>query len=137
MQGAVDDSGCQLGSYGKYYAAKSTSYTWTATDGTVLSTNVDPYTSEAEGTNCLANYKCYHSAIESVSATYGFITDTGTTPNSAVEARCAVNEICPTGTAVATLCPPGTYTSTEYPTDASACVSCPANYYCPEWGMVD
>ena len=54
-------------------------------------------------------------------------------------AGCAIGEICATNTAVPTLCPPGTYTD---PTatgpgtaESSYCSACPADRYCPDWGL--
>lgn len=55
--------------------------------------------------------------------------------------ECTDYEICPEETAVAKLCPPGKYTSDDTSTYArpleteDACLNCPDDYYCPDWGI--
>lgn len=54
-------------------------------------------------------------------------------------APCVDNEICGTNTIVPEKCPPGEYTNPAQSGAMSVanCLSCPANRYCPEYGLDD
>ena len=79
-------------------------------------------TSATSGINCDSKHKCYH-AVASVSGI-----------SSATHATCSDGEICPAGTAIPLLCPPGSYMAATGPLAAQSCLSCPTDYYCPDWG---
>lgn len=76
--------------------------------------------SAGAGTPCNEKEYCYPQAGAPV-------TDAGV--------ACAAGEICPAGTAVAQLCPPGTYSTNTGPSASYDCTACPANYYCPAFGL--
>ena len=69
-------------------------------------------------TQCTAGYYC----ISGVSVT---------NPNDATGHPCPAGHYCPTGTISPIPCPPGTYNDLTQQTASTACVNCPARYYCP------
>jgi hypothetical protein len=52
---------------------------------------------------------------------------------------CGVGEICAANTIVPDKCPPGTYTNPAETSGMSSanCLSCPTDYYCPDWGLLE
>ena len=83
-------------------------------------------TSVADAQECSTTKKCYDTAND------------GFTEADQTAASCGLSEICTTNTIVPSYCEPGTYTDPAYTSGmASAqCVSCPAEYFCPKYGMV-
>ena len=84
---------------------------------------------------CAEDYKCYHDDLSA--------TGNGFTTATPAGKECADNEICPTGTSVPTYCEPGTYTDLTGRTAGTAlventhCLDCPADYFCPDYGITD
>jgi hypothetical protein len=88
--------------------------------------NDKPITQKADASECPELKKCYVAAGDN-------------TFNSLDIEDCAYGEICAINTAVPELCPPGTYSDPSVATPSSEasdyCLPCPANKYCPDWGL--
>lgn len=91
-----------------------------------LNADGGPITQVADASECPEYDKCYPTAGDNT------FTSTDVTD-------CSVGEICATNTAVPTLCPPGSYTdplaTTSGNSQSDYCLPCPANKYCPDWGL--
>ena len=59
----------------------------------------------------------------------------GAPVTSSTQASCAAGTYCPLSSILENECRPGTYSQSNVATSTSSCENCPAEYYCPNWGM--
>lgn len=86
-----------------------------------------PITSIADSQECVVLQYCYD------------VTSTGLTDTEMYLLDCVDGQICAANTIVPEYCAPGTYTNPAQvgPMSESNCLSCPAEKYCPDWGLTE